>query len=253
LNATSLDLDSSNSGFFVKPIRSVSSSVFLFYDSTTGEITYGNSPVVSLNSGVTGVLPVANGGTGATTLTGILKGNGTSAVTAVTAPTGAIVGTSDVQTLTNKTLTSPTLTTPSLGVATATSINGATITSGTLNGSVTGINTGDQDLSSYVSKNYSVTNVNSDYSVLSNPSDLYAVDVTSGPITLTLPLISSLPNGGKGTFTISDLIGNASISNITISTGVGDTIFGLGSYLITSDYSTITLMSIPGTNSWIIK
>ncbi len=39
---------------------------------------------------------------------------------------------------------SPTLVTPVLGAATATSINGATITSGTLNGSVTGTNTGDQ-------------------------------------------------------------------------------------------------------------
>ncbi len=42
------------------------------------------------------------------------------------------------------TTTSPSFTTPSLGVATATTINGATITSGTLNGSVTGTNTGDQ-------------------------------------------------------------------------------------------------------------
>lgn len=42
--------------------------------------------------------------------------------------------------------TSPTLVTPVLGVATATSINGATITSGTLNGSVTGTNTGDVTL-----------------------------------------------------------------------------------------------------------
>lgn len=40
--------------------------------------------------------------------------------------------------------TSPTLVTPVLGAATATTINGATITSGTLNGSVTGTNTGDQ-------------------------------------------------------------------------------------------------------------
>lgn len=35
-------------------------------------------------SALTGTVPVANGGTGATTLTGILKGNGTSAVTACT-------------------------------------------------------------------------------------------------------------------------------------------------------------------------
>ena len=37
---------------------------------------------VSLTADVTGTLPVANGGTGAATLTGVLKGNGTSAFTA---------------------------------------------------------------------------------------------------------------------------------------------------------------------------
>lgn len=42
---------------------------------------------ISLTSQVTGTLPVANGGTGATTLTGVLKGNGTSAFTAATAGT----------------------------------------------------------------------------------------------------------------------------------------------------------------------
>jgi len=56
------------------------------------------------------VLKVAKGGTGAATLTGILKGNGTSAFTAVTAPSGAIVGTTDTQTLSAKTLTNPTVT-----------------------------------------------------------------------------------------------------------------------------------------------
>lgn len=56
---------------------------------------------------VQGTLPVANGGTGAATLTGLLVGNGTSAVTAVSAPSGTVVGTSDSQTLASKTLTSP--------------------------------------------------------------------------------------------------------------------------------------------------
>jgi hypothetical protein len=76
---------------------------------------------IELNSAETaGILPVAKGGTGATTLTGILKGNGSGAVTAVTAPAGALVGTTDTQTLSNKTFAGPV------------QVNGDIITSGRL-------------------------------------------------------------------------------------------------------------------------
>jgi len=68
-----------------------------------------NSDITSL-VGLTTALTVAQGGSGAGTLTGILKGNGTSAFTAVTAPSGTIVGTTDTQTLSAKTLTNPTVT-----------------------------------------------------------------------------------------------------------------------------------------------
>ncbi|NDE11792.1 MAG: hypothetical protein EBZ95_14725, partial [Chitinophagia bacterium] len=46
-----------------------------------------SSSTTNLTTSVTGTLPVANGGTGATTLTGIIKGTGTSSLTAAVAGT----------------------------------------------------------------------------------------------------------------------------------------------------------------------
>lgn len=70
---------------------------------TSGSLTLGGTLSVDLSTAtVTGTLPVTRGGTGATTLTGVVIGNGASAFTTVTAPSGAIVGTTDIQTLTNK-------------------------------------------------------------------------------------------------------------------------------------------------------
>lgn len=70
---------------------------------TSGSLTLGGTlSGVSLTTQVTGTLPVGNGGTGATTLSGVVIGNGTSAFTVKTNPSGAFVGTTDTQTLTNK-------------------------------------------------------------------------------------------------------------------------------------------------------
>lgn len=80
-----------------------------------------NSDITSL-TGLTTTLTVPQGGSGAATLTGILKGNGTGAFTAVTAPSGALVGDTDTQVLTNKTLTSPVVNTGISGTAVDTDV-----------------------------------------------------------------------------------------------------------------------------------
>ena len=72
INATGMStpLNPTNAGFYVDPIRNVSTSTSLFYNSTTKEITYGtaaSSGAINLASGVTGTLPIANGGTGSST------------------------------------------------------------------------------------------------------------------------------------------------------------------------------------------
>jgi hypothetical protein len=93
-------------------------------------------------AGVTVPVTVPNGGTGATTLTGLVKGNGTSAMTAVTAPSGAVLGDTDTQTLTNKRVTArvttiasnatPTINTDNCDAVTITAL-AAAITSMTTN------------------------------------------------------------------------------------------------------------------------
>jgi hypothetical protein len=80
------------------------------------------------------VLKVAKGGSGAATLTGILKGNGTSAFTAATAGTD-FTSPSSTETMTNKTLTNPTVNNYTEGVVsigTVTTASTLSLTSGTV-------------------------------------------------------------------------------------------------------------------------
>ena len=57
--------------------------LFLFWKSVTTAVV-GDSTSTGATQAITGIIPVINGGTGVSNLTGYLKGNGTNPLTAVT-------------------------------------------------------------------------------------------------------------------------------------------------------------------------
>jgi len=89
-----------------------------------------SSASTNLVSSVTGTLAVANGGTGATSISGLLKGNGTSAVSAAVAgtdyqaPLTVTTSGTGVATLSGNTLNIPTMTNYSLPTASASALGG---------------------------------------------------------------------------------------------------------------------------------
>lgn len=102
-------INSTTGGFAIKVAAAGPTTGVTIAAGRAALIAWNGSDFVSIATNditsLSGTLPVSSGGTGATTLSGLLVGNGTSPVTAVTAPSGTVVGTTDTQTLTNKRIT----------------------------------------------------------------------------------------------------------------------------------------------------
>ena len=115
----------STSGGVLGTVAAPSSAIVGINDTQT--LTNKSIAAAEINSGT---VAVANGGTGAATLTGLVLGNGTSAMTTVAAPSGTVVGTIDIQTLTNKSIDASEINSGTLAIAVGGTNTTATPTAG---------------------------------------------------------------------------------------------------------------------------
>ena len=210
-------------------------------DTITGLAASGaNSDITSL-SGLTTALTVAQGGTGATTLTGLLKGNGTSAFTAATAGTdyvaiGGALGTPSSGTLTNCTF--PTLNQNTTGTAAnlsgaPTLPSGITLSASTLGGNLTG---GDYSLTRTMYKDTGW--------VYYNSSTTAALNFTNGSQQRWAPTASSSPTLSITNWPPSGNLGELLIEGVNL--GAAGTITWPTINWITSTGATTTTFSANG-------
>jgi hypothetical protein len=225
------------------------SSVGTFTVNAQGQLTLAGSTSIAIDASqvTSGTFTVGQGGTGAVSLTGYLKGNGTSAFTAVsTIPSSDItgLGTMAAQNSNSVTITGGTInataiggTTPSTGAFTTLGATGdatlATIIAGTWNGSTIGVGYGGTGLTT----------------APANGALLIGHGTTYTSATLTAGTAIGVTNG-SGSITINNTGVTSAVAGtgVTVSAGTGAVTFSIGQAVATSSAVTFASQTISGSS-----
>jgi hypothetical protein len=202
--------------------------VVSYVDSSNGKIyVKQTTPLAVPASIITGILPVANGGTGASTLTGYVKGSGTSAMTAsATVPTTDLSGTVTNAQLANSAITINGTSTSlggSISVGTVTSVDATAGTGISVSGGpITG------------SGSLTITNTAPDQTVAISSGTGISVSGTypNFTVTNTAPSSGGTVTSVTGTAPIASSGGNTPAISISQSSGSTD------GYLSSTDWDT---------------
>jgi len=225
-----------------------------FWNIGQGYGTAATSASTNLATSVTGTLAVANGGTGATTLTGLIKGTGTTAFTAAVAGTDYLSPNGSAANLTNF----PTFNQNTTG-------NAATVTTNAnLNGDVTSVGntstvvkingTSLASLSTGILKNTTSTGVptiavaGSDYQAPISLTTTGTGAATLSGTTLNIPAVSSTVNAGSISGTVAVANGGTGTTSLTgLVKGTGTS--ALTAAVAGSDYQAPITLTTTGTGA----
>jgi hypothetical protein len=236
------------------------SSVGTFTVNAQGQLTAASNTSIAINASAitSGTVTVAQGGTGATTLTGYVKGSGTSAFTASsTIPSTDItgLGTMSTQNANSVTITGGTINGASIGATTPSTGAFTTITAGTWNGTAIGATYGGTGQTSVATGDILYGSATNTWSKLAAGTNGYVLTLAAGVPTWAASTggVTSFQTSLSGLTPSSSSTGAITLAGTLGATsgGTGLSTYATGDILYASASNTLSKLPV-STNGYVL-